>query len=202
MALSAAQILKAYRLGIFPMAEGRKGRLFWLSPDPRTILPLEAFHVPRRLAGTIRSKKFRVTTDLAFEEVIDGCARPDTWISAEVREAYVALHRMGIAHSVECWKGDKLAGGLYGVHIGGAFMAESKFHIERDASKVALAALVAHLNRIGVVLCDVQFLTSHLARFGAVEIPRNTYLDRLAAALELDRNWGPAGNLGTPSREA
>jgi leucyl/phenylalanyl-tRNA--protein transferase len=180
------------------MAESRDGPVFWLSPDPRAVLPLDRFHVPRRLAQTIRARKFRVTTDLAFERVVDGCARPQTWISAEIRAAYVELHRRGVAHSIECWKGDRLAGGLYGVHLGGAFMAESKFHVERDASKVALAALVEHLRRIGATLCDLQFLTPHLLRFGAEEIPRAEYLRRLAAALEVRASWGPPGDPASP----
>ncbi|MBI2923803.1 MAG: leucyl/phenylalanyl-tRNA--protein transferase [Planctomycetes bacterium] len=195
MPLSASQVVTAYRVGVFPMAESREGRLFWLSPDPRAILPIEEFHVPRRLAQTVKAGKFRVTTDEAFERVIDGCARPDTWISPEVRAAYVELHRRGIAHSVEAWKGDQLAGGLYGVHLGGAFMAESKFHAARDASKVGLVALVAHLRRIGAVLCDVQFVTPHLARFGVREISRDEYLRRLSAALDLACRWGPPGPL-------
>lgn len=195
MRLTPELVLAAYRQGIFPMAESREGPLVWLSPDPRAILPLDRFHCPRRLAQTVKSGKFRVTSDLAFEGVIDGCARPETWISAEVREAYVGLFRQGHAHSVECWKGDRLAGGLYGVHIGAAFMAESKFHRDRDASKVALVAMVAHLRRIGVTLCDVQFVTPHLERFGAVEISREDYLARLAAAAARKTAWGPPGQL-------
>ncbi|NUN49122.1 MAG: leucyl/phenylalanyl-tRNA--protein transferase [Candidatus Brocadiae bacterium] len=195
MSLTAAEIVIACSAGVFPMAEDRNGPLVWLSPDPRSILPLEQFHVPRRLAQTLRSGRFRFTTDLAFETVIDGCARPDTWISPEIRAAYVDLHRRGIAHSVEAWQGDALAGGLYGVHLGAAFMAESMFHAARDASKAALVALVRHLRRIGVTLCDTQFLTPHLAQFGALEIPRADYLARLRPALELPAPWGPPGPL-------
>ncbi len=175
------------------MAKSREGPLVWLSPDPRAVIPLDRFHCPRRLAQTVKSGRFRVTTDLAFEKVIDGCARPDTWISAEVREAYIGLYRQGHAHSIECWKGDRLAGGLYGVHIGGAFMAESKFHRDRDASKVALVAMVARLKKIGVTLCDVQFLTPHLEQFGTVEIPRQEYLLLLSAAVRRPIPWGSPG---------
>ncbi|MEK7466059.1 MAG: leucyl/phenylalanyl-tRNA--protein transferase [Planctomycetota bacterium] len=193
MKLTPELVLHAYRQGIFPMAKSREGPLVWLSPDPRAVIPLDRFHCPRRLAQTVKSGRFRVTTDLAFEKVIDGCARPDTWISAEVREAYIGLYRQGHAHSIECWKGDRLAGGLYGVHIGGAFMAESKFHRDRDASKVALVAMVARLKKIGVTLCDVQFLTPHLEQFGTVEIPRQEYLLLLSAAVRRPIPWGSPG---------
>lgn len=198
MPLSPDEVLFAYRAGWFPMAKSREGPIVWLDPDPRAVVPLEAFHCPSRLAQTVRAGKFRVTTDLAFEGVIDGCARPDTWISAEVRAAYVALHLAGHAHSIECWKGDRLAGGLYGVLVGGAFMAESKFHVERDASKVALVALVLHLRRIGAVLCDVQFVTPHLAQFGIVEIPRAEYRRRLGLAVDLKVTWGKPGPVAMP----
>lgn len=190
MRLSPELVLAAYRAGIFPMATKRDGPLVWLEPDPRAILPLDGFNVAKRLAQTVKAKKFRVSSDEDFEGVIDGCARPETWISAEVREAYVGLHRQGRAHSIECWKGDRLAGGLYGVLVGGAFMAESMFHRDRDASKVALVALMARLRRIGAVLCDVQFVTPHLARFGAREIPREEYRRRLALAVDLAVDWG------------
>ncbi|MCC6740803.1 MAG: leucyl/phenylalanyl-tRNA--protein transferase [Planctomycetia bacterium] len=195
MPLEPGDVLAAYRVGWFPMAKSREGPIAWVDPDPRAILPLDAFHCPRRLAQTIRAGTFKVTTDTAFEAVIDGCARPETWISAEVRAAYVALHRSGHAHSVECWKAGRLAGGVYGVLVGGAFMAESMFHAVRDASKVALAALVGHLRRIGVALCDVQFTTAHLEQFGAVEIPRVEYRRRLAAAVAREAPWGPPGAL-------
>jgi leucyl/phenylalanyl-tRNA--protein transferase len=196
--LSAEIVVAGYRRGMFPMAESRDGPIFWLSPDPRAVLPLDAFHCPRRLAQTLRSGKFRATTDAAFEAVIDGCAdRPDTWISAEVREAYVDLARRGVAHSVEVWEGRTLAGGTYGVHLGGAFMAESKFHARRDASKAALAALVGVLRGIGVTLLDVQFVTPHLARFGVVEIPRREYLRRLEAVVGRHVPWPTAGPIRT-----
>ena len=200
MRLTPELVFSAYREGIFPMAKSREGPIVWLSPDPRAVLPLDRFHCPKRLAQTVKSRRYRVTTDLAFEGVIDGCARPETWISAEVREAYVGLHRQGHAHSIECWSGDRLAGGLYGVQIGGAFMAESKFHRDRDASKVALAELVAHLRRIGATLLDVQFLTPHLAQFGVVEIPREDYLCRLAATVNSGSKWGAAGPLAPETR--
>lgn len=199
MPLSPEEVLSAYRAGWFPMAKSREGPIVWLEPDPRAILPVDAFHCPARLAQTVRAGKFRVTTDLAFERVIDGCARPETWISAEVRAAYVALHRSGHAHSIECWKGDRLAGGLYGVLVGGAFMAESKFHVERDASKVALVAMILHMKRIGAVLCDVQFVTPHLAQFGVVEIPRAEYRRRLALAVDSKVEWGKPGPIALPT---
>ena len=161
----------------------------WFSPDPRGILPLETFHVPARLARVIRSGKFEVSADRAFERVMEACAhRPGdgTWISGEILECYLAIHRLGLAHSVEVWQEGALAGGLYGVHLGGAFFGESMFHRVRDASKVALAALVDRLQRRGFSLLDTQWVTPHLQQFGAVEIPRREYLARLKRALAKD----------------
>jgi leucyl/phenylalanyl-tRNA--protein transferase len=166
-----------------------RGRIGWFSPDPRGIIPLDTFHVPARLARLMRQQRFRVTIDQAFELVMQACAadREDgTWISKDIIECYTALHRLGLAHSIEVWNGTRLAGGLYGVHLGGAFFGESMFHRERDASKVALASLVDHLQRRSFRLLDVQWVTPHLAQFGAIEIPRTEYLSRLEAALALE----------------
>jgi leucyl/phenylalanyl-tRNA---protein transferase len=176
---------EAYRQGIFPMAD-EDGSIHWYSPDPRTIIELDRFHIPRRLAQTIRTKKFELVVDRDFEGVVQGCAnRKETWISREIAEVYTALHRIGKAHSVEAYYEGTLAGGIYGVSLGGAFMGESMFTIVRDASKVCLAFLVGRLKERGYALFDVQFTTPHLKRFGAVEIPRSEYLRRLEKALKL-----------------
>lgn len=176
---------EAYRQGIFPMAD-EDGNIDWYSPDPRTIIELERFHIPRRLAQTIRSKKFEMVVDRDFEGVVQGCAnRKETWINEEIAAAYTALHRSGKAHSVEAYYEGKLAGGIYGVSLGGAFMGESMFTIVRDASKVCLAFLVGRLKDRSYALFDVQFTTPHLKRFGAVELPRGEYLRRLQKALKL-----------------
>ncbi|MBI3812812.1 MAG: leucyl/phenylalanyl-tRNA--protein transferase [Nitrospirae bacterium] len=176
---------EAYRQGIFPMAD-EDGTIHWYSPDPRTIIDPDRFHIPRRLAQTIRNKKFETVIDRDFEGVVRGCAnRQETWINKEIAAAYTALHRIGIAHSVEAYYEGKLAGGIYGVSLGGAFMGESMFTIVRDASKVCLAFLVGRLKERGYALFDVQFTTPHLKRFGAVEIPRSEYLMRLQKALKL-----------------
>lgn len=182
-------VLRAYRAGLFPMAERRDGdRLYWLDPELRGILPLDRFHLPRRLARTVLGGLFEVRCDSAFPEVIKGCAapapdRPETWINAEIERLFNALHGMGYAHSVECWHEGRLVGGLYGVALGGAFFGESMFSVVRDASKVALVHLVARLRLGGFRLLDTQFVTDHLARFGAIEIPRSEYRRLLAAAL-------------------
>ncbi len=183
-------VLRAYRAGLFPMAERRDGeRLYWLDPELRGVQPLDAFHLPRRLARTVLSDTFQVRCDTAFAEVMLGCAaptsdRPETWINPEIERLFGALHAMGHAHSVECWRDGRLVGGLYGVALGGAFFGESMFSAERDASKVALVHLVARLRLGGFRLLDTQFVTEHLARFGAVEIPRAEYRRRLLVALE------------------
>jgi leucyl/phenylalanyl-tRNA--protein transferase len=165
------------------------GDIGWFSPDPRAILPLDEFHVPARLGRLLRQGTFTVRVDTCFERVVRACAdRPDdgTWISEEIVESYLALHRLGLAHSVEAWHGDRLAGGLYGVHLGRAFFGESMFHWVANASKVALVALVERLRRRGFLLLDVQWATPHLAQFGVVEISRRAYLRRLNAALARD----------------
>lgn len=182
-------VLRAYRAGLFPMAERRDGdRLFWLDPELRGILPLDAFHLPKRLARTALSERFTVTINQDFAGTMKGCAeatreRPDTWINPDIERLFGALHRLGHAHSVETRQAGALVGGLYGVALGGAFFGESMFSRVRDASKVALVHLVARLRLTGFTLLDTQFVTEHLSRFGAVEIPRSQYRRMLAAAL-------------------
>jgi len=176
---------EAYRQGIFPMAD-EDGRIRWYLPDPRTIIDLDRFHVSRRLTRTIRQRKFEITVNRDFDGVIRGCAdREETWINEEIAAAYSALHRFGKAHSVEAYYHGNLAGGIYGVSLGGAFMGESMFSIVRDASKVCLAFLAGRLKERGYLLFDVQFTTPHLKRFGAVEISRREYIRRLEKALAL-----------------
>ena len=183
--LSPALLLRAYSEGVFPwFSEGDP--VLWWSPDPRAIIELDGLHVSRRLARTIRSGKFRVTIDRQFEAVMRACgeARPDgTWVTDEMIAAYSRLNREGHAHSLEVWHGDALAGGIYGVAIGGLFAGESMFHTVTDASKVALAALVEHLKNRGYALFDVQMKTEHTERMGAVEIARDSYLERLQVAV-------------------
>jgi len=179
-------LVQAYRQGIFPMAM-EDGEIGWFSPDPRGVLPLDAVHVPSRLARVIRSARFEVAIDRDFEGVMRACAadrEEGTWISEDIIASYVALYRQGVAHSVECWRRGRLVGGLYGVHLGGAFFGESMFHLETDASKVALIALVARLRERGFGLLDIQWVTPHLARFGAVEIPRRHYLALLSHVVD------------------
>jgi leucyl/phenylalanyl-tRNA--protein transferase len=177
----------AYRHGIFPMAEERSGEVLWFRPDPRAIVPLDGFHISRSLARTLRRGGFEIRVNTDFESVMRGCAdRPEgTWISGRFVDVYGALHKAGKAHSVEAWRGGRLVGGTYGVALGGAFMAESMFHRETDASKVALAALVTRLRERDFVLLDVQYVTPHLEGLGAVEIPRRDYERRLERALSL-----------------
>jgi len=188
-------LLRAYAEGLFPMAERRGDpTLYWVSPEQRGILPLDSFHVPHRLARTVRSGAFTVTADQAFADVMQACAapgpgRPETWINDEILRLYIALHAGGHAHSIECWQAGELVGGLYGVRLGAAFFGESMFSRRRDASKVALVALVDGLKRGGFVLLDTQFITAHLAQFGAVEIPRAQYLVKLAQALNHEALW-------------
>ena len=167
------------------MAEPESGEIHWYSPDPRGVFDLKEFHIPRSLSLTVKKKHFEVVIDREFEEVMRRCGgREETWISEDLVQSYVKLHRLGFAHSVECWRENKLVGGLYGVSIAGAFFGESMFSLERDASKVALVHLVDRLKERGFQLLDTQFLTPHLARFGAREIPRMEYLERLEKALE------------------
>jgi leucyl/phenylalanyl-tRNA--protein transferase len=188
-------LLSAYAQGLFPMAERRDDpTLYWVSPEKRGVIPLDGFHVSTRLARTVRSNRFRVTSDKAFAEVMRACAAPapgrdESWINDEILRLYAALHTGGHAHSVECWDGDELAGGLYGVSLGAAFFGESMFSTVRDASKVALVELVGLLRRGGFILLDTQFLTPHLARFGAYEIPREEYLVLLHQAIAREAIW-------------
>jgi leucyl/phenylalanyl-tRNA--protein transferase len=186
--IDPALLVRAYREGIFPMAL-EEGEIGWFSPDPRGVLPLHDFHVPDRLARVIRKGTFAITVDRDFEGVMRACAADrseGTWISEEIIQSYLALHRLGLAHSVEVRQGSQLAGGLYGVHLGGAFFGESMFHRVTDASKVALAALVDRLVRQGFQLLDIEWVTPHLAQFGAVEISKRAYLGRLRAALAIE----------------
>ena len=185
----------AYRNGIFPMSASEFGDINWYRPDPRAVIPLDRFHVSRSLAKTIRQGVFEVRVNTDFVGVMRGCAtnREDgTWISEEFVELYSELHRSGKAHSVETWRDERLVGGTYGLALGGAFMAESMFHYETDASKVALAALVARLCERGFQLLDVQYVTPHLERFGAVEIPHRIYYDLLKRSLRLHREFDPS----------
>ena len=186
----ARELLACYARGVFPMADARDdARVFLIDPERRGVLPLERFHVSRRLARTIRQDRFEVRTDTAFAEVVRRCAaagpgRLETWINQPIERLYNHLHTLGHAHSVECWREGRLVGGLYGVALHGAFFGESMFSLETDASKVALAHLVARLIAGGFVLLDAQFLTEHLAQFGAEEISRREYHKRLARALK------------------
>jgi leucyl/phenylalanyl-tRNA--protein transferase len=182
-------LLQGYRLGVFPMAM-EDDSIEWFSPDPRAIVPLEDFHVPHALRRLLRRRVFETTIDEAFPEVIAACAkREDTWINREIIESYTRLHALGHAHSVEAWKEGRLAGGLYGVEVGGAFFGESMFHWVTDASKIALVALVEHLRARKFVLLDTQWLTPHLQQFGGIEISRNHYLRLLRRAVELPREF-------------
>jgi leucyl/phenylalanyl-tRNA---protein transferase len=182
-------LLQGYRLGVFPMAM-EDDSIAWFSPDPRAIIPLENFHVPHALQRLFRKNVFEIKVDTAFGDVIRGCAkRKDTWINPEIIESYERLHELGHGHSVEAWTDNKLAGGLYGVAVGGAFFGESMFHRVRDASKVALVGLVEHLRAHKFVLLDTQWTTPHLEQFGAIEIPRGQYLKLLDRAIDLPRRF-------------
>lgn len=182
-------LLQGYRLGIFPMAM-KDESIQWFSPDPRAVIPLDKFHVPHALQRTTRKKTFETKIDTRFGEVIRACAkRDDTWINPEIIESYENLFDLGFAHSVEAWSDNRLAGGLYGIAIGGAFFGESMFHSKTDASKFALVALVEHLRNQKFSLLDTQWLTPHLVQFGAIEIPRDQYLKLLTRAVELPRKF-------------
>jgi leucyl/phenylalanyl-tRNA--protein transferase len=182
-------LLQGYRLGVFPMAM-EDDSIEWFSPDPRAVLPLEDFHVSHALRRLLRRRVFETTIDKTFSEVIAACAkREDTWINRDIIESYKRLHELGHAHSVEAWKEGRLAGGLYGVAVGGAFFGESMFHTVTDASKIALVALVEHLRTHKFVLLDTQWLTPHLQQFGGIEISRNHYLRLLRRAVELPRKF-------------
>jgi leucyl/phenylalanyl-tRNA--protein transferase len=182
-------LLKAYACGIFPMAESAEDpSLYWVDPERRGIIPLDGFHVPQRLARTVRTDRFEVYADRDFDAVIDACAAPakgrrKTWINERIRRLYGELFRRGHCHTVETWRKGKLVGGLYGISLGGAFFGESMFHVETDASKVALVHLVGRLRLGGYRMLDTQFLTEHLASFGAMEIEREDYHCLLGEAL-------------------
>lgn len=190
-------LLKAYAAGIFPMAEDADDpTIYWVEPRARGVLPLDRFHVPRRLARTVRSDLFEVVTDRDFDGVIDGCAAPRrdtarTWINGRIRDLYSALFDLGHCHTVEVYHQGRLAGGLYGVSLGAAFFGESMFHEVRDASKVALVHLVARLRLSGYRLADTQFITEHLSQFGVEEVPRHIYKRQLSAAIAEQAEWGP-----------
>jgi leucyl/phenylalanyl-tRNA---protein transferase len=193
-------LLKAYACGIFPMAESAEdSALYWIEPERRGLIPLDGFHVPARLARTVRNDRFTVTADRNFDAVIEACAEPRpgrsrTWINTRISALYRKLHRRGHCHSIEVYDGDELVGGLYGVNLGRAFFGESMFHRARDASKVALVHLVARLKAGGFQLLDTQFVTDHLKIFGATEVSRRQYHKLLEAALvgEGDFNALPA----------
>jgi leucyl/phenylalanyl-tRNA--protein transferase len=192
--LSAPRLRLAYRSGVFPWTVEP---VTWWSPDPRAVLELDGLHVSRSLARVLRRGEFRVTADQAFAEVMAGCAapgpgRPTTWITPEFVRAYCALHQQGWAHSLECWQGASLAGGIYGVAIGGFFAGESMFHRAANASKVALVCLVEHLRRCGFALFDIQMLTPITSQLGGIEIPRREYLRRLRQAIAMERTFPSA----------
>lgn len=193
-------LLKAYACGIFPMAESAEDPgLYWIEPERRGIIPLDGFHVPRRLARAVRQDRFEVRVDSDFAGVVEGCASPApgrrrTWINGRIRQLYQSLHELGQAHSVETWLGDELVGGLYGVKLNAAFFGESMFSRVRDASKVALVHLVARLRLGGFHLLDAQFVTDHLTQFGAAEISRRRYQMLLDEAMAAEAAF-PAGPL-------
>ena len=188
--LTPELLLRAYATGIFPMSESQNDpNVYWVEPEMRGILPLDQFHVPKSLKKIVRKNKFKIHCDRAFEQVLDFCAEPAagrdvTWINQSIRDNVIKLHEMGFAHSVECWREDKLVGGLYGISLGAAFFGESMFSKETDASKVALVHLIARMRLGGFKLLDTQFTTDHLSQFGVIEIPSAQYLDLLDDALQ------------------
>ena len=194
-AITPEILLRAYAAGVFPMAESADDPgLFWVEPEIRGIIPLDAFHLPSRLARTVRADRFEIRVDQDFASVIAACAesradRAETWINGRIRGLYGELFHLGYVHTVECWREGRLVGGLYGLSLGGAFFGESMFHRETDASKVALVHLVARLRRGGYRLLDTQFQTGHLAQFGTLEIPRDAYRRLLEDALQHQGDW-------------
>ncbi len=208
-------VIRAYSIGIFPMASHRLDpHVHWVAPNARGVLPLHAFHVPRRLAKTVRRRPFEVVCNRDFYDVLAGCAaprpgHPETWINPEIARVFTRLHELGYAHSIEAWRGPRLVGGLYGLVLGAAFFGESMFSVETDASKIVLVHLVALLRRGGFTLFDTQFVTDHLRQFGAVEIPSPVYLQQLDDALQrqatfyrglsADDLWADAVELATQS---
>ncbi len=198
--LTPEMLLRAYACGLFPMAESRDDpELFWVDPDMRGIIPLDRFHVPRRLARRVRQGPYDIAVDRAVEEVIRACAeeRDETWINDQIIDLYVALHGLGHVHSVECWCEGALVGGLYGVALGGAFFGESMFTRAPDASKIALVHLVDRLRRGGFRLLDTQFVTAHLETFGAIEVPRARYHALLREALAVEATFYPDDDGGS-----
>ena len=198
--LTTEILLHAYASGVFPMSESRDDpEIFWVEPQMRGILPLDRLRISRSLARTLRRWHFKVTFNKAFADVVRACAdREETWINDTIFALYCELHAEGHAQSVEVWHNDVLVGGAYGVTLGGAFFGESMFSTMTDASKVALAFLVDHLNRTGYVLLDTQFITDHLASLGAIEIPRETYQQQLAKALKVSANFREKYSIPTP----
>ncbi|HEX8124578.1 MAG TPA: leucyl/phenylalanyl-tRNA--protein transferase [Allosphingosinicella sp.] len=196
-------LLRAYAIGVFPMSDSRDAAdVFWVEPRRRAILPLEQFRLSRSLKKTIRSGEYRVTSDSAFAEVVRRCAqRPETWINSDIEESYTLLHARGHAHSIECWHDSQLVGGLYGVSLGAAFFGESMFSSRSDASKVALAWLVARLRVGGYRLLDCQFMTDHLRSLGAVEIAQEDYLALLDSALSAGAPDGSGAAAGAEGLE-
>jgi leucyl/phenylalanyl-tRNA--protein transferase len=199
--LTPALLLQAYEIGLFPMSEGRDDpEVFWVDPTMRGVFPLDGFRISTRLARTMRQDRFQISFDTAFADVISGCAdREETWINDTIFALYATLHQRGHAHSVEVWDGDHLVGGVYGVSIGAAFFGESMFSRRTDASKVALAYLIDRLRVGGYQLFDTQFITPHLASLGAVEIPRATYQQRLAMAVEQTASFDAVGQVSSAS---
>lgn len=195
MEITPEVLLKAYACGIFPMAESADDPgIFWVEPRMRGIIPLDEFHVPKRLARTVRQNVYEVRINTSFNEVMRFCAeatneRTETWINQRILDLYQQLHEMGHCHSVECWNDSGLVGGLYGLKLGGAFFGESMFSRARDASKVALVHLVERMNAGGFTLLDTQFNNSHLSQFGSVEVPKKDYEKLLKAALEVDADF-------------
>ncbi len=188
-------LLRAYEAGIFPMSESYDDPdIFWVDPRIRGILPVKNFHVPRRLKRTVRSERFKITINKEFTSIMEGCAasvgkRPKTWINGQIIELYTALHDMGYAHSIECWRNGRLAGGLYGIALGGVFFGESMFSRERDSSKVALVHLLARMRAGNFMFVDTQFTSKHLSRFGAIAISRSDYQSLLKQALGIKSNF-------------
>lgn len=207
--ITADILLRAYSIGLFPMAESATDRsLFWVDPEQRGIIPLDGLIVSKSLARTVRSGRFEIRTDWDFDAVIDACAaaregREKTWISGRIKRLYRELFDIGRVHTVECWADGALAGGLYGVHLGAAFFGESMFYRQRDASKAALVHLVARLAKGGFRLLDTQFVTPHLATLGAIEVPKQTYRRKLADALAYEGNfWSWPKGFHVPGAEA
>ena len=196
--LTTDMLLRAYSIGVFPMAEDRDDpELVWVDPRMRGIIPMRHFHVPKRLRRTVRNGAFEVTFNKDFAGVIEGCAeetndRPRTWINDRIVDLYTSLHFKGHGHSVECWRDGELMGGLYGISLRGVFFGESMFSRETDASKIALVHLATRLSVGGFAFIDTQFITKHLSRFGAIEVPRNKYRGMLAAALKIDADFDVA----------